>query len=301
MPPNGQPIEVFNRYTGAVEREPVFGERWLRLTYENPVGRRALLPLAKRAFVSRFFGWRMDRPGSARQIAAFIEQFGLDVREFAEAPGTFRTFNEFFVRRLKPAARPVDADPRSVVFPADGRHLGFPDVGTVDRVYAKGQAFRLGELLGDDELGRRFARGSLVISRLCPTDYHRFHFPCGGRFVSTRPIGGPLFSVNPIAVRRSLHHLVGNKRVVSVLESRACGTVVLLEIGATCVGSIVASVGPGTDVAKGDEKGCFRFGGSCVMTLFEAGRVRLAGDLCAQTADGRELYAHMGDVMGRIP
>jgi phosphatidylserine decarboxylase len=299
MSAHGQPIEVFNRTTGSVEREAVLGERWLRWVYENPVGRCVLPVLARRALFSRFYGWRMDRPGSARLIGGFIEEFGLDVREFAEPPGACRTFNEFFARRLAPKARPIDPDPRAVVFPADGRHLGFSDLGAVERIYAKGQTLALDELLGDKALAARFARGSLVISRLCPTDYHRFHFPCEGRLLSTRPIAGSLYSVNPIAVRRSLRHLVGNKRVVSVLESPRCGTVVMVEIGATCVGTIVASVQPGAEVRTGDEKGFFRFGGSCVMTLFEPGRVEWAKDLREQTALGRELLARMGDTMGR--
>lgn len=294
MPTPAQPIEVFNRYTGAIEHEPVHGERWLRWTYDTPVGRLALALAIKRRWLSRLFGRWMDSRPSAGSIRPFIARYRLDVGEFADAPETFRSFNDFFARRLKPEARPICPDRDAVVFPADGRHLGIQDLGATSRIYAKGQWLDLKQLLGDAPLAQRFAGGTLLISRLCPIDYHRFHFPCAGDYAPGRPIDGVLYSVSPIALRRTLGYLLANRRMVSVLHTREIGDVAIVAIGATFVGSIVLTARPGP-VAKGEEKGCFRFGGSCVMTLFEPGRVRLADDLVAQSLAGRELYAHMGD------
>lgn len=293
------PIEVFNPARDRVELERVYGERWLRWTYETTAGRLLLWAVVKRAFFSRWYGWRMSRPASAARVRPFLEAYDVDPAEFAEPVGSFASFNDFFSRRLRPPARPIDPGDETVVFPADGRHLGFPTLGAESAVYAKGQRFDLGRLLADEALARRFDGGSLVISRLCPVDYHRFHFPCRGTAGAPRAIAGDLFSVSPIALRRSLNFLLANKRALTVVRDTPCGLVVVLEIGATCVGTIVHSVGEGR-VAKGDEKGFFRFGGSCVITLFEPGRVRLAADLVAQTAAGRETYARMGEVMGDV-
>ena len=295
----GALIVVHNRYSGATEQEPVFGERWLRWTYETAAGRATLALLVKRAWFSRVYGRRMSRPRSAARIGPFVERYRIDASEFADPVDTFASFNDFFARKLKPSARPVAADPGTVVFPADGRHLGFADGAAAGRVYAKGQWLDLRRLLGDDALARRFEHGSLVISRLCPIDYHRFHFPCAARASAPRLIPGSLFSVNPIALRRTLDYLLENKRVVSCLDAASCGLVVMVEIGATCVGSIDYTFLEGP-VQKGEEKGAFRFGGSCVITLFEPGRVQLDADLVAQSAAGRELYAHMGDRMGTM-
>jgi phosphatidylserine decarboxylase len=74
--------------------------------------------------------------------------------------------------------------------------------------------------------------------------------------------------------------------------------VLLVEIGATNVGSIVQTHVPGERAEKGGEKGYFEFGGSMVITLFEPGTVQLAADLLEHSAAGRELYARMGDGMG---
>jgi phosphatidylserine decarboxylase len=291
-------IQYFNRYTQRVEQEQVYGAAWMRWTYCHPFGRLALEAFVKRPFFSRWYGWRMNRSVSRRKILPFIRTYGLDINEFAAPPESFRTFNEFFYRRLKPGARPVDADPAAVVFPADGRHLGFPDASKMAGVFVKGQRFDLARLLGNPELAARYARGTLVLSRLCPVDYHRFHFPLAGRQAETTQLNGPLYSVNPIALRRNLGYLWENRRTLTTLETEQFGRVLLLEIGATNVGAIVQTYQPGTPVAKGAEKGYFRFGGSSTMLLFEPERVRLADDLVEQSRHQRELYAHVGDRLG---
>ena len=293
-------IEFFNRYTGRVQREQVYGAAWMRWTYVNPFGRLALEALVKRPVFSRWYGWRMDRPASRSKVLPFIREFGLDVNEFAEPPESFRTFNEFFYRRLKPGARPVDSEPRAVVFPADGRHLGFANASQIDGVFVKGQRFDLPRLLGDATLASRYAKGTLVLSRLCPVDYHRFHFPVAGKPSATTLLNGPLYSVNPIALRRNLGYLWENRRTLTTIETESLGTVLFLEIGATNVGSIVQTYQPGKPVAKGDEKGYFRFGGSSTLLLFEPGRIQLAPDLLEQSGQQRELYARVGDHLGTV-
>ena len=290
-------IEFFNRYTGRVETEQVYGLGWLRFIYGNPLGRLTLELVAKRAWFSRWYGWRMDRPASRAKIAPFIAEFGMDTGEFVRRPEEFATFNEFFFRHLKPAARPVDAAPDSVVFPADGRHLGFQDVSQVDGIFVKGQRFDLPTFLGDAALAERFRDGAAVMSRLCPVDYHRFHFPAAGVPSEPRLINGPLYSVSPIALRQNIALLWQNKRVITRLETRELGLVLLIEVGATNVGSIVQTFRPGQPVAKGAEKGCFKFGGSSTIVLFERGRVKLADDLVENAKLNRELYARVGDRM----
>jgi phosphatidylserine decarboxylase len=54
-------------------------------------------------------------------------------------------------------------------------------------------------------------------------------------------------------------------------------------------------------VAKGEEKGLFKFGGSCVVTLFQRGRIRFADDLVEQSKSYRETYVRMGDRLGEAP
>ena len=295
------PIVYVDRYRGERCEEQVYGERWLRWTYETVPGTFILETVIKRAVFSRFFGWRMSRPGSRARIRPFIRDYGLDESEFADPVEAFPDFNAFFSRKLKPEARPPAGGDEVAVFPADGRHLVFPDLQKVDRVYAKGQSFSLAELLGDDSLAEQYSGGSLTISRLCPVDYHRFHFPCAGIAGEAKEIPGHLYSVNPYALRRRLSCLWRNRRFVTRLDSERFGPVLYLEIGATCVGSVAQTCPEGGVVLKAQEKGYFRFGGSCIILMFRRGRIRFDDDLIRNSAEGLETYARMGDRLGTVP
>ncbi|WP_153559115.1 phosphatidylserine decarboxylase [Roseimaritima sediminicola] len=297
--PTPQPITYFNRYTGRLEQEAIYGESYLRWTYETQAGRLALALAARRVWFSRWYGWRMNRRASRDKVLPFIEQYQVDPEEFAQPPETFGNFNEFFYRKLRPEARPIDPDPAAIVFPADGRQLVLPDISEADGLWVKGQQMDLARLLGDADLARRYSRGSLLISRLCPTDYHRFHFPVGGTARAARPIAGSLSSVSPVALRRRLAILWENKRQLTEIQCGSLGTVLLIEVGAACVGGIWQTYTPGA-VEKGAEKGYFSFGGSMTMVLFPPATVRFADDLLEHSAAGREVYARMGDRAGLV-
>jgi len=293
-------IQYHNRETGALETEKVYGESFLRWAYGNPLGPLALNSFIKKPFFSAWYGRRMSTPESKSRVTPFIAEYGLDPADFADTPDSYGSFNEFFYRKLKPEARPIDRDVNSVVFPADGRHLGFQKASEIQGVFVKGQKFDLGALLGDAELGAKYADGALVLSRLCPVDYHRFHFPAAGIPSETVLLNGPLFSVSPIALRKNLGYLWENKRTLTRLETPNLGTVLCLEIGATCVGTIIQTFAPGSPVDKGAEKGYFAFGGSSTITIFEPGAVLLENDLRHHSAKQVELYAKIGTRMGYV-
>ena len=290
-------ITYYNRYSREMESEQVYGEKFLHWTYNNPLGKISLHSFVKRPFFSRWYGQRMDRPSSQKKILPFIKQYQTDVSELADAPSSYQSFNEFFYRKLKKSARPISEEP--VVFPADGRHLGFEKISDIKGVFIKGQKFDLDILLDNKQLSQKYAHGSLVLSRLCPVDYHRFHFPVAGKTSNTTMINGPLFSVSPIALSKNLTYLWQNKRTITEIETPDMGKVLSMEIGATCVGTIQQTFQPDTHIKKGDEKGYFAFGGSSTITIFEPGTVRLSDDLLANSQKQIETYARMGDSMGQ--
>ena len=292
------PIRYYHRYKQSVETEQVYGENWLRWAYGNPAGRFVVWLLARRILFSKWYGWKMNKRVSALQVIPFVAKYEIDADEFAKSAFDYKTFNEFFYRALKPGVRPIAPGERVAVLPADGRHLAFPDVDAAEGFYVKGAKFTFTELLGDPALAGQFAGGAMLISRLCPVDYHRFHFPVDGTPGEPRLINGWLYSVSPVALRRNLRYLVQNKRVITLIESPQFGTVAMIEVGATNVGAIRQGCMPGRFAAKGAEKGLFAFGGSCVITLFQRGRIRFDDDLVAQSAQCVETYARMGDRLG---
>lgn len=295
-----EPITYFNRYNNCFEQELVFGERWLRWAYGNPLGRMTLPLFCARPWFSKFYGWWMSRPSSRSRIGSFVADYGVDSEEWLEPEGGFSSFNDFFMRRLKPAARPVDPDPGAICFPADGRHLGFASVEGATGVFVKGQRWDLEGLIGNSGLAEEFCGGSLVLSRLCPVDYHHFHFPLEGVPGDPHAIGRALYSVSPIALRRKLGYLWSNYRQVTRVEHPVIGAYLQIEVGATNVGSIRQCFKPRRAAKKGEHKGCFAFGGSSVITVFRPGTVDLAGDLLQHTRNFTELYARMGDRMGTL-
>jgi len=293
-------IQFINRYSGRIETEAVYGEGWLRWAYGNPLGRASVALVARRCWLSRVYGWRMRRARSRAKIAPFIKQYGIDASEFADPVDAFANFNDFFIRRLKPEARAPRGGAHAVVFPADGRHLGYQDFTQCDGVFIKGERFRIEDLIADVEAARVFRHGTVVISRLAPVDYHRYHFPLDCTPAAVRNIGGYLYSVSPVALRRNIHYLTANKRRITQLRNPHIGTCLMIEIGATNVGSMVDTHPSGEPAARGAEKGYFEFGGSCVVTLFPPESVRLDDDLLDATRRRLELYAHCGDQMGTM-
>ncbi len=293
-----KPIRFHHRYLDRVETEAIYGERFLRLTYENPLGRLGVLPLVRRSLFSRWYGSRMNRPASAAKILPFVRKYDLDEDEFLEPADSYPTFNDFFYRRLKPDARPIAEGADTLVLPADGRHLGIAALDAHEGMYVKGQRFNTVGLLGSASLANQYRGGVAVVSRLCPVDYHRFHAPVAGRILEQTLINGSFYSVNPIALSRNVSYLWQNKRILTVIETEPYGMVSFLAIGATCVGSIRMTAKVDQTVERGDELGYFAFGGSCVVTIFQEGCLELAEDLQTHGAQRREVYARMGDVLG---
>ena len=292
-------IQFFNRSKRTVETERVYGENWLKLIYDNPFGKLLLWAAVKKSWFSRWYGWRMSQPASKARIRPFIRKYKLDEEEFDSDPEGFRSFNEFFSRKLKPDARPIEQENAVAVFPADGRHLGVQDLSANLGFYVKGQKFDLPKLFQSEELAGRFRKGSLIISRLCPVDYHRFHAPVSGKISEARLINGSLFSVNPIALRKRLSVFWENKRYLCMIDSDYHGKVAQFIVGATCVGSATFTFSQNQRVNKGEELGYFSFGGSSVLTLFEKDRLRISEDVQQHSQANIETYAKMGEEMGR--
>jgi len=291
-------IDYIDRKTNSLCKEKIYGGKALSCLYGDnflaKILHYTILPfLAHLPYFSRFYGWLQKRASSRSKIKPFIAAYKIDASEFETQ--NFHSFNDFFIRTLKPSSRPIVADPKRAAMPADGRYLVFP---RFEHFCIKGQTFNLVSFLQDFAYAQRYRDGSLVIVRLCPVDYHRFHFPCDGIVSSPRLINGPLYSVNPMALRKRLSILSENKRVITEIDSDLFGTILYVEIGATAVGTIQQTFVPNQKVYKGQEKGFFQFGGSCLALLFEENRIVFDADLVENTQKGFETLARFGESLG---
>lgn len=285
------PIIVIDRETGEPFEEAVLGEKWIRWAYQD--ARSVLLEriLFGWSWVSKLMGQWYDSPFSTGKIDTVIRELCIDTDEFAEPRESYRSFNAFFTRKLKSGARPYNPDPGVLVSPADGRALVFPAIDENTFAPVKGRGFDIRKMLPGH--ADKFAKGALAIVRLCPADYHRYHFPCAGDIIEYRCMAGALHSVNPIALASGADVFGENKRCYTLIATEHAGTICFMEIGAFGVGGIVNSRCSG-HIEKMDEKGYFKFGGSSIVLLFEPGRIRFSEDLTANSAAGRETLVKVG-------
>ena len=293
LPPQ-DPIQYYERESGQLKTEKVAGEKWLVWLYYNPIGEATLWALAKRKLVSSIYGNRMDRTSSAKKIQPFIVDFDIDMSVAQKQE--FSNFNDFFTRKLKADARPVDTSSTVVVSPADGKVLAYTDISN-SWFIVKGVRFDVSSFLDNPDLAQKYHDGTLLIIRLAPVDYHRFHFPVSGNISTNKKIDGDYYSVNPFALRKKAEIFCLNKREYSILSNSLFGDVVIAEVGATMVGSIEQTY-KGSSVNKGEEKGYFKFGGSTVVLLFEKSKIHIDEDLLNNTAKGYETSVKMGERIG---
>mgnify|MGYP001256343455 CR=1 FL=1 len=290
-----EPLLVRDRASGQLVPERVFGGGALRFLYGTPQGLLLTRLLAARRPFSVLYGLAQRGRLSRRRVGAFAEALGIDASEAEKPLGEYRSLDEFFARRLRAGARPIDPHPDHLVSPADGRALAWQALPA--RLTIKDSQVGLRELVGEAALADELAGGPALLVRLAPADYHRFHFPAAGVAGRPRVLPGGLHSVHPIALAAGAPSLL-NRRAVTRLESDRFGPLLLIEVGAMIVGTIEHTYFPGR-VEKGAEKGTFHFGGSTVLVLARAGRVVWDEDLLASTAEGLETLVRMGTRVGR--
>jgi phosphatidylserine decarboxylase len=293
-------IKIIDRYTKKEEVEKVYGVKSLSFLYGNSFFAKLFLPVIGRSSsFSKFYGYLQRFKCSKRKIVPFIKKFDIEEKDFQKKTTDFVSFNDFFIRKLKKESRPFIDDKEMAILPSDARYLVFSNISQTYDFYVKGQNFNLKEFLKDEGLAKKYENGSMVIARLCPADYHRFHFPFDCIPKKPNLINGYLYSVNPIALRKNIKIFSQNKRVITKLVTENFGEVLYIEIGATNVGSIHQGFTPDNEYKKGDEKGFFSLGGSSVVLLFEKDKIEFEKDLLVNSNKKIETKALFGQPLGK--
>lgn len=217
-------------------------------------------------------------------IKFFINRFNINMDETEDnTPESYRTFNEFFTRHLKPEARPMDdAD---ICSPVDGKISEIGTIKTGQLIQAKGRYYSVKELLAcDDATANAFTNGKFATLYLSPSDYHRVHMPVDGTIKSMTYKPGKLFSVSPVITKDIPKIFIRNKRAVAIFNTKF-GLMAMVLVGATIVGSIVTNWNDDlkdkrktvhydyskddniNELNQGEEMGYFKLG-STVIVLF---------------------------------
>ncbi len=291
---------VFNRKTKKKVLEKVYYEKVINFLYmDNFLSKFLVNIFSKGVLFSRIYGWLHNLKITKYKIKPFIKQFKIDISEFLQKVETFKSFNDFFIRKLKPSARPIDLNENTLILPCDGKFLAFSKIDEINEFDIKGKKFNLDNFLQDKNLVEKYKDGAMLVARLAPQDYHRFHFPMDCTPGVSKLINGYLYSVNPVAIRKNINIFSENKRIITFLKTNNCKNVLYVEIGATAVGSVNQTYFPNSPYKKGEEKGYFSLGGSSIVLLFEKNTIKFDEDLVEMTKNKIETQAYMGETFAK--
>lgn len=282
-------MKIYDRKTKTYEDIVQYGAGKLDFLYNNFVGR-IFLGIAVSPFVSNIYAWKNSKKSSAKKIPAFIRDHNINMSDYEDRE--YKSFTDFFTRKIRYGKRPVDMTPGALISPADSKLLVYEiEKDTVMRI--KGRTYTADEILGDSENAKEFAGGYALVFRLTVDDYHRFCYPDKGCLISKRFIKGKLHTVSPISKNHKIY--MENTRLVNLLKTEKFGTIAYIEVGAMLIGRIVDN---GTDVfEKGQEKGYFEPGGSTVIIMVR--NVEIDKDIMEQSASGIETKVRYGERIGR--
>ena len=269
-------------------------DRFLNLLYSTTAGRTGLKILT-RPWISKLGGAFMSSPFSVCMIRRFIEANDIDMSQYE--PVRYRSYNEFFTRKIRPGLRPLPEDPDVLFSPCDCKVSVYPlDEGA--SFIVKDTEYTAASLLRSRKIAKHFKGGYAVVLRLTVDDYHRYCYIDDGIKSENYFIPGIYHTVNPIANDYAKIYQE-NAREFTMMKTKHFGHVVQVEVGALMVGRIRNLQGAGK-MKRGEEKGYFEFGGSTVVLLLEQGRVSIREDLIRRTREQKETKILQGEPLGRV-
>lgn len=291
-------IQYFNRYTNQMEVEKVYGDSAINFLYDNPVGK-IVSGVVTSSIVSCIYGELQSMNFTKNKVPGFVKDFNIQMDDYLPSDGRslddpYGSFNEFFIRRFKDGKRPFNSSEDEMSAFAEARYFGYESIKDDETIPVKGKYLNSKELLQNEKWEKVFQDGPLLLARLCPVDYHRFHYPLDGEVIDYYKIGGGYHSVNPIALKKKNDIFSTNIREVTILNTQRFGKLAYVEVGATMVGRIVQS-GDLKSFKRGDEKGYFLFGGSTVIVIGEKGKWSPDQDILDNTKNSIETYIHLAD------
>jgi phosphatidylserine decarboxylase len=226
-------------------------------------------------------------------VNSFIKREHVDMTDYI--PRKYTSFNDFFTRKVKDGARPVDEDEDALVSPCDCRASVYPILEN-SNFSIKHTEYTLRSLLHSKKLASRFQGGYLYVLRLTVTDYHRYIYAATGEQTKNYRIEGSFHTVNPIA-NDYLPIYKENTREYTLIKTKDMGSILQMEVGALLVGKI-KNHKEKCHCEKGEEKGSFEYGGSTIIVITEPGVIAPSEALLNNTANDLETKVLQGQAIG---
>lgn len=264
----------------------------LKMLYSNVIGRLGLKILSAPS-ISRMAGSILNTWPSTFLIDPFVKKNNIKMNEYV--PRRYRSYNEFFTRKIRNGKRPIDHVDANLISPSDGKVSAYK-IGLNSKFRIKNSYYTVESLLRNKELAKEFVGGTIVIIRLTVDNYHRYCYVDDASKERNHFIKGKLYTVNPVALDH-INIYKENSRSYCVLNTKNFGKVVQMEVGALMVGKI-NNYHRAAIVKRGQEKGKFEFGGSTIVLLLQRDEVAVHQDILKNTRDGYETIVKMGESIG---
>lgn len=288
-------IKYFDRFNKRFEFEKVPSGKTLEWLYSSPLGMSILEAFVKKKLFSKLYGFYCDSRISSIKINKFIKDFNIDMSSYKEDSSQFKSFNDFFIRNILESSRPIDYSQNIFICPCDGKLMAYENIDLENLIQIKGICYSFKNLLASESLIDMYKNGTCLVFRLCPTDYHRFHFVDNGVCSPSVKIKGSYYSVNPISLKNKENIFCENKREWSIFHSENFSDILYIEVGATCVGSIIQTYTPNSSIKKGSEKGFFKFGGSTIIMFIKNNIISVDKDILENSSLGIETKINFGE------
>lgn len=248
---------------------------------------------------------------SKSKILKFIKKYEIDWENTSrcknntsllECINKYKTLNDFFIRKRENIKIYKKRNGKYLVSPADCRTTYFKNVKLAKKLWIKGSEYNISSMLNTKKNDMYYNKCNIIISRLAPSDYHRFHSPINGTFVKKKIIKGDFYSVNPKIVQSKVNVYTKNTRVIYYINTTYFGIIAMSIIGATCVGSIIINKKKtGEKISKGEEIGYFQFGGSTIVTIVPYNKkIMIDKDIDRHSKKKIETYVKVGDLIGYL-
>ena len=279
-------MQVYDYSSKTIVEIPSNQQKSLSFLYHTAVGR-LLLKAMTRPWLSKIYGFYNHTWLSKWKIASFIRNHQIPMEDYKKEK--YGSFNDFFIRTIRPEKRPISSSSRDFIACCDGKATLYPV--TDDLLFSvKGSTYSVASILQNEALARRYEGGFCLVLRLSVDDYHRY---C--TIKKSYAIPGRLHTVNPIAYSK-FSVFSENSRVVSVLKTEHFGIVTQVEVGALMVGKVVNH--PVQKFQRGQEKGYFEFGGSTIVLFIEKDQVSFSSSFFTYS-NQMEIRVQMGMVLGQ--
>ena len=267
-------------------------DKFLHFLYTTKPGRLLLKTMISKT-VTHLIEIYMNTRLSTLKIDGFIKKNGIRISDYERK--FYRSYNEFFTRKIKKDRRPIDYRQDALISPSDGKVTIYP-VSDKLIVNIKNIDYSVKSLLLDRELSEEYEGGWLYVIRLTVDNYHRYCYPDDGYQYENYFIPGIFHTVNPVALENT-SVFAQNARAYTIIDTDNFGRIIQMEVGAMGVGRIVNHK-ESTFVRKGQEKGYFEFGGSTICLFVKKDSVRPDEDIIKNTSDGFETLVKMGEKIG---